>query len=45
VIIKNVGHALNAERPKELYKHLKSFFIDSHPLSKQASHGNGTKSD
>ncbi|XP_034891759.1 uncharacterized protein [Populus alba] len=45
VIIKNVGHALNAERPKELYKHLKSFFIGSHPLSKQASHGNGTKSD
>ncbi|KAJ6413623.1 hypothetical protein OIU84_006428 [Salix udensis] len=41
VVIKNVGHALNVEKPKELYKHLKSFFIDNHPSSKQASHGNG----
>lgn len=45
VVIKNVGHALNVERPKELYKHLKSFFIDNHPSSKQASHGNGRKAD
>ncbi|CAN1836248.1 hypothetical protein LINPERHAP1_LOCUS34702 [Linum perenne] len=24
-MIKNVRHALNAERPKQLYKHIKSF--------------------
>ncbi|CAK7334703.1 unnamed protein product [Dovyalis caffra] len=45
VIIKNVGHALNAERPKELYKHLKSFLIDNLVSSKQASHSNGRKAD
>jgi hypothetical protein len=45
VIIKNVGHALNAERPKELYKHLKSFFIDNLPSSKHASHTNSLKAD
>ncbi|KAL9377857.1 hypothetical protein Peur_029192 [Populus x canadensis] len=45
VIIKNVGHALNAERPKELYRHLKSFFIDNLPSSKHASHTNSRKAD
>ncbi|KAI3745550.1 hypothetical protein L6452_07950 [Arctium lappa] len=25
VILKNCGHAINAEKPKELYKHIKSF--------------------
>ncbi|GAU35315.1 hypothetical protein TSUD_389400, partial [Trifolium subterraneum] len=35
VIIKNAGHALNIEKPKEFAKHLKSFLIngDSHPSS------------
>ncbi|PPD92999.1 hypothetical protein GOBAR_DD10031 [Gossypium barbadense] len=32
VIIKNAGHAINAEKPKELFKHLKYFLID--PLSR-----------
>ncbi|TYH99360.1 hypothetical protein ES332_A11G061500v1 [Gossypium tomentosum] len=32
VIIKNAGHAINAEKPKELFEHLKSFLID--PLSR-----------
>lgn len=26
VILKNAGHAINAEKPKELYKNMKSFF-------------------
>lgn len=39
VIIKNVGHAINAEKPKELCKYLKSFLID--PLPPQ----NGKSSD
>ncbi|KAF5763252.1 putative triacylglycerol lipase [Helianthus annuus] len=28
VIIKNSGHAINAEKPKELYKNMKSFLTD-----------------
>lgn len=27
VILKNAGHAINAEKPKELYKNMKSFLI------------------
>ncbi|KAE8671521.1 Alpha/beta-Hydrolases superfamily protein isoform 5 [Hibiscus syriacus] len=34
VIIKNAGHAINVEKPKELYKHFKSFLIHSLPASK-----------
>ncbi|XP_043722582.1 monoacylglycerol lipase abhd6-A-like [Telopea speciosissima] len=31
-VIKNAGHAVNMEKPKEFYKHLKSFLVDSlHP--------------
>ncbi|XP_060184344.1 uncharacterized protein LOC132614024 [Lycium barbarum] len=30
-IIKDAGHAINMEKPKELYKHLKSFLLESHP--------------
>jgi pimeloyl-ACP methyl ester carboxylesterase len=29
VVIKNTGHAFIVEKPKELFKHLKSFLIDS----------------
>ena len=29
VIIKNAGHAVNLEKPKEFVKHLKAFFYDS----------------
>lgn len=42
-IIKNAGHAINVEKPKEMYKHLKSFLIDPLPQSKQVSHSNGHK--
>ncbi|KAJ8769661.1 hypothetical protein K2173_005264 [Erythroxylum novogranatense] len=46
VIVKNAGHALNAEKPKELYKHMKSFLIDSLPPPKQADQTcNGQKCD
>lgn len=33
VVIKNAGHAVNMEKPKEIYKHLKSFLVDSPPPS------------
>ncbi|KAK6923389.1 Alpha/beta hydrolase fold-1 [Dillenia turbinata] len=39
VIIKDAGHALNAEKPKELYKYIKSFLINSVP-PKPANNGN-----
>lgn len=43
VIMKNVGHAINAEKPKEVYKHFKSFLIDPvpFPIHKQENHSNG----
>lgn len=28
VIIKDAGHAINAEKPKEMLKYMKSFLID-----------------
>ncbi|KAF8377316.1 hypothetical protein HHK36_030691 [Tetracentron sinense] len=31
VIIKNAGHAVIMEKPKEFYKHLKEFLVDSFP--------------
>ncbi|XP_027337923.1 monoacylglycerol lipase ABHD6-like isoform X2 [Abrus precatorius] len=45
VVIKNAGHAINAEKPKELYKNLKSFLIDPLTPSKQESHSNDHKMD
>lgn len=45
VVIKNAGHALNMEKPKEMYKNLKSFLIDSITPSMQGSHSNGRKVD
>ncbi|KAF2284011.1 hypothetical protein GH714_017939 [Hevea brasiliensis] len=35
VIMKNVGHALNVEKPKELCKHMKSFLIHTLPPTKK----------
>ncbi|KAK2997321.1 hypothetical protein RJ639_025869 [Escallonia herrerae] len=31
VVIKDIGHAFIVEKPKELYKHLKAFLVDSSP--------------
>ncbi|KAF4360362.1 hypothetical protein F8388_019448 [Cannabis sativa] len=31
VVIKNSGHVFFVEKPKEFYKHLKSFLLDPHP--------------
>ncbi|CAI0422362.1 unnamed protein product [Linum tenue] len=45
VIIKNVGHALNAERPKQLYKHMKSFLVDTRVPTKAVHQSNGSKRD
>ncbi|XP_061344305.1 uncharacterized protein LOC133290252 [Gastrolobium bilobum] len=41
VVIKNAGHALNVEKPKELYKNFKSFLIDPITPSLQENHSNG----
>jgi hypothetical protein len=48
--MKNAGHAINIEKPKEMVKHIKSFLI--HPLpspTKQVNHSsngsNGRKVD
>lgn len=43
VVIKNAGHAVNLEKPKEFCKHLKAFLIDttkSCPTSPLASEEN-----
>lgn len=40
VIIKKAGHAINMEKPKELYKHLKSFLLDP-PLPQTNPETNG----
>ncbi|XP_061336551.1 uncharacterized protein LOC133283672 [Gastrolobium bilobum] len=45
VVIKDAGHAINAEKPNELYKSLKSFLIDPLNPSKQENHSNGHKVD
>ncbi|KAM1052832.1 hypothetical protein FF1_000376 [Malus domestica] len=45
VIIKNAGHAINAEKPKEMCKHMKSFLIDPLPTAKHENHSNGRKVD
>ncbi|KAJ1382003.1 Epoxide hydrolase-like [Sesbania bispinosa] len=45
VVIKNAGHAINIEKPKELYKNLKSFLINPLIPSKEENHTNGNKVD
>ncbi|CAN4114903.1 unnamed protein product [Withania somnifera] len=45
VIIKDAGHAINMEKRKEFFKHLKSFLIDSRPHTKEDSNGNSYKLD
>ncbi|KAG5029678.1 hypothetical protein AAZX31_05G165800 [Glycine max] len=44
VVIKNAGHALNVEKPKEMYKNLKSFLIDpaTPTPTAQKNHSNGS---
>ncbi|KAL2454554.1 alpha/beta-Hydrolases superfamily protein [Abeliophyllum distichum] len=44
VVLKNAGHAINMEKSKELFKHLKSFLIDPIP-PKIESNGNSRKVD
>ncbi|XP_057970616.1 uncharacterized protein LOC131159603 [Malania oleifera] len=44
VILKNAGHAINKEKPKELYKHMKSFLVGPLP-PKQENKSNGSKVD
>ncbi|KAL2991175.1 hypothetical protein AAZX31_11G245400 [Glycine max] len=43
VVIKNAGHAINVEKPNELYKNLKSFLVDPLTPSKQENHSNDHK--
>ena len=47
VIIKNAGHAINAEKPKEMYKHFRSFLTGPLPSSKRVNGNlaNGRKVD
>ncbi|XWS41589.1 hypothetical protein CRYUN_Cryun17cG0094900 [Craigia yunnanensis] len=45
VIIKNAGHAINVEKPKELCKHLKSFLMDPLPPAKPGNYRNDRKTD
>ncbi|KAK4356251.1 hypothetical protein RND71_025222 [Anisodus tanguticus] len=45
VIIKAAGHAINMEKPKELYKHLKLFLLDSRPHTKPDSNDDSHKLD
>ncbi|XP_021912083.1 uncharacterized protein LOC110825866 isoform X1 [Carica papaya] len=46
VIIKKAGHAVNVEKPKEMYRHLKSFLVDPLPPSlEKGNHRNGCKTD
>lgn len=45
-VIKDAGHAINAEKPKEMFKHIKSFLFDPLPLSnKHVKSGNVMKAD
>ncbi|XAR73413.1 Acylglycerol lipase [Bertholletia excelsa] len=44
VIIKEAGHAINVEKPKVMFRHLKSFLIDPHP-SNHENNGNACKID
>ncbi|MED6168962.1 hypothetical protein PIB30_016882 [Stylosanthes scabra] len=45
VVLKNAGHAINVEKPKEMYKNIKSFLIDPLTPSKQENHSNDHKVD
>uniref|UniRef100_A0A2N9IXD6 AB hydrolase-1 domain-containing protein n=1 Tax=Fagus sylvatica TaxID=28930 RepID=A0A2N9IXD6_FAGSY len=45
VILKNAGHAINIEKTKEMYKHMKSFLMDAPPPPEKLNHSNGHKVD
>lgn len=46
VILKNAGHAINMEKPKELLKHTKAFLVNPLPqVKKDKSYSNGVKED
>ncbi|KAK7399565.1 hypothetical protein VNO78_10750 [Psophocarpus tetragonolobus] len=40
-VIKNAGHAVNVEKPKEMYKNIKSFLTDTATPTPQKDHSNG----
>ncbi|KAL9229736.1 hypothetical protein vseg_005171 [Gypsophila vaccaria] len=42
VIVKKAGHAINIEKPKQLYKNMKSFLLNK-PLPTTASHSNDSR--
>lgn len=44
-ILKKVGHAVNMEKPKEMYKPMKAFLTDQLPQSKNGNHSNDRKLD
>ncbi|XP_024022006.1 monoacylglycerol lipase abhd6-B [Morus notabilis] len=45
VTIKNAGHALNAEKPKEVYKHIKSFLLGPLPPTMTKNPNNAVNGD
>ncbi|KAI6699551.1 hypothetical protein NL676_013875 [Syzygium grande] len=45
VVIKDCGHAMNVEKLKEMYKHIKSFLIDPLISPKKANQTKGQKVD
>lgn len=45
VVIKDAGHAINAEKPKEMYKILKTFLVDPPNSDEQGNQLNGQKAD
>uniref|UniRef100_A0A7N0ZUK6 AB hydrolase-1 domain-containing protein n=1 Tax=Kalanchoe fedtschenkoi TaxID=63787 RepID=A0A7N0ZUK6_KALFE len=45
VVIKKAGHAVNVEKPKKMYKHIKAFLGDTATPSKVESSDNGNKTD
>ncbi|XP_052196991.1 uncharacterized protein LOC127804218 [Diospyros lotus] len=44
-IIKHAGHAVNVEKWKEMYKHMKAFLVDRPLSSKDEHNGNNLKAD
>ncbi|KAI6692090.1 hypothetical protein NL676_019800 [Syzygium grande] len=45
VVIKDAGHAINAEKPKEMYKILKTYLVDPPTSHEPGNQMNGRKAD
>ncbi|KAL3721745.1 hypothetical protein ACJRO7_034136 [Eucalyptus globulus] len=45
VVVKDCGHGINKEKPKEMYKHIEEFLIDPLLYPKKANQSSGQKAD